>query len=176
MYWDCTFAIFWRDIEASASVGFFGPFPQKSVTLNFECTVAKALGEFRMWCRSFGGHAFPWLFSLEMRHPRLRALGCRNSRLIWWFLRRFECSTTWAYFESGPARPFVILDPFNPAAGIPGADFSPLLYIARGGVTCFYYWLLSLPFLLRCSHMLYSLPSFACMRICVWLKPHLFSR
>jgi hypothetical protein len=49
-HWDWTFAIFWHDIKALTCVGFFEPFPQKSVTLTFERTVVEASSEFRVQC------------------------------------------------------------------------------------------------------------------------------
>jgi hypothetical protein len=64
------------------SVGFFKPFPQKSVTLAFEHTMVKACGEFLVRCQSFGGHKFSWLFSLRRRHPHIRACAYQNSGLV----------------------------------------------------------------------------------------------
>jgi hypothetical protein len=59
-HWDWTFTIFRRDIEASMSMGFSKTFPQKSVTLTFECMVAEAPGESHVQCQSIGGHALPF--------------------------------------------------------------------------------------------------------------------
>jgi hypothetical protein len=50
MHWVWTFAIFWRGIGASLSVGLFEPIPWKSVTLAFERMIAEALG----WYDNFG--------------------------------------------------------------------------------------------------------------------------
>jgi hypothetical protein len=44
------------------------------------------------------------------------------------FLRGLMCGATWAGFESGPSRPFVIVDILGPAPRMVGSIFLLLLY------------------------------------------------